>query len=67
MSTGVPRDCAVVPAACPDGGTWNLLLRVRKMTETARRGRGATLELAHTVRAALQSPRAIGNDPRCPR
>ena len=54
-----PRDCAEVDAKHPDGSVWKLLLRLRKREETARRGMGPTLELAHTLPGALLNPTAI--------
>jgi hypothetical protein len=54
-----PRDCAELDARSPEGGTWKLLLRARKVQTTARKGMGAARELGYTVPWALQNPTAI--------
>jgi hypothetical protein len=54
-----PGDSSEIPARDPSGGTWTLFLRGRKIGETARKGRGAALELAYTVPWAVMNPTAI--------
>jgi hypothetical protein len=46
-------------AVSPDGSSWKVLLRNRKMDETAKRGMGAAKELGFTVTWALMHPTAI--------
>src|SRR5437867_9530788 len=56
----LPRDCAALEAIEPHAGkTWQLLLRHKKIDETARRGMGATRELAFTLPWAIMNPTAI--------
>ena len=54
------RGYASVEAIDPrDGKIWHVLLPDTKMDYTARRGLGAAMELADTVRWALRHPRSI--------
>lgn len=56
----VPRDCSPIPALNPSTGEqWTLLIRHKKLDETAKRGMGAARELAHTVRQVVLHPTAV--------
>ncbi len=54
-----PRDCSEVPAVDADGSACVLLLRSRKIEETARRGSGPAHELGYTVPWAVKNPTAM--------
>jgi hypothetical protein len=57
----MPSDCRPIENAFNPHmrGTWTLYVRMRKIQQTAFKGRGAALELAYTVLDALQHPLAV--------